>query len=66
MSFSGPLNSHKHENVSGGHSHPEPASYGNDMHIKTDGSSQSGKPSLMDKLNPKKDANNDGKAGVMS
>ena len=33
----------------------------------TDASGTTGKkPSLMDKLNPKKDTNNDGKAGIMS
>jgi len=47
-----------------GHQHPEPASYGNDMHVKTDGKQQN-KPSLMDKLNPKVDANGDGKPGFM-
>jgi len=45
------------------HAHPQPASYGNDMH--TDKTTSTHKPSMMDKLNPSKDANGDGKAGFM-
>lgn len=59
--------------TSNSHSHPVGASYGNDMHNDSsrsfgsvDGREQQTKPSMMDKLNPKKDADNDGKAGMMN
>lgn len=50
--------------AAGSHQHPTPASYGNDMHT-TDSAATHKKPSLMDKLNPKVDADGDGKPGFM-
>lgn len=47
------------------HSHPTPGSYGNDMHPIDSNTSSRKKPSLMDKLNPKVDADGDGKPGFM-
>ncbi|KAK5171755.1 uncharacterized protein LTR77_003391 [Saxophila tyrrhenica] len=72
-SSGGPFNSHKHDpslsqstSNSSGHQHPTPASYGNDMHTENTSSTSQSKPSMMDKLNPKMDADGDGKSGMMS
>jgi len=69
-SSGGPFNSHKHDpgmqsSTSSSHQHPTPASYGNDMHPEKTSGTSTGKPSLMDKLNPKVDANGDGQPGFM-
>lgn len=53
--------SHSHNTTGTGSHSTTGAGYGRDSEID----SKTGKPSLMDKLNPKVDANGDGKAGFM-
>jgi hypothetical protein len=53
--------------VGSGHHGTTTDEYGNPIgsHGSSTGHTTTGKPSMMDKLNPKKDADGDGKAGFM-